>query len=102
MTRRHRKSKTDDTRLEIYGRGEVLNEHDVEPMPERELLSAVFMQAVINVSCKVNDWESDLRFLKGAGNFPLFCVWMDYDKDRMSRATVRAATSQNFRFAKWR
>jgi hypothetical protein len=69
------------------------------PVPERELWSAVILQAMINVHFLNYRFEDDLRFLQGNGNFKWICEHLGLDeKILLKRAQIAAINMpDNFR-----
>lgn len=90
IMRRRKITKKDETRIDSYGRGEVLTDCK-EPNAERELWCGVILQAIVNCRFKVPNWESSYRFLKGNGNFKWICEQLDIDHDRASKNALKAA-----------
>ena len=73
------------------GKKEILDEHRKNPVPERELWSAVILQAMTNIYFKVPNWEEDLSFLSGAGNWNWICELLGTDPKRASKLALKAA-----------
>ena len=84
-----RKTNPDETRIDSYGRGEVLNENK-EPNAERELWSGVILQAIVNVRFKVPKWEESLEFIAGGENWNWICEQLGMDAKRASRNALKA------------
>jgi len=84
-----KKTKPDETRIDSYGRGEVLNENK-EPNAERELWSGVILQAIVNVRFKVPKWEDDMAFLSGGDNFNWICSQLGINARRASKGAIKA------------
>ena len=73
------------------GKKEILDEHRKNPVPERELWSAVILQAMTNIYFKVPKWEEDLEFLAGAGNWNWICSHLGMDPKQISKLALKAA-----------
>ena len=86
-----RKTKKDETRIDSYGRGEVLDEKWRENPPERELWAAVIIQAISNVYFKVNRWEEDLFFISGGRQWNWICEQLGMNAKSMSIGAIKAA-----------
>ena len=69
---------------------EILDEHRKNPVPERELWSAVVLQAMSNIYFKIPKWEEDLLFLSGGGNWEWICELLGTDPKRASKLALRA------------
>ena len=87
--RRRKITKQDETRIDSYGRGEVLNECK-EPNAERELWCGVILQAIVNVRFKVDKWEESLDFIAGGENWNWICEQLGMDAKRASRNALKA------------
>lgn len=99
MTRK--KSKPDETRMEVYGRGEVLDEHAVSGIPERDLWAAVILQAMVNVHFKSRGWEQDLYFLSGGNGFSWICDQLGLNEKLTSIGAIKMAFNRDMiRFIK--
>ena len=73
------------------GTKDILDEHRKENPPERELLSAVILQAMSNIHFKVGNWKADLRFVKGGGNWNWICSHLGMNPRQISRLALKAA-----------
>lgn len=89
IMRRRKITKKDETRIDSYGRGEVLNECK-EPNAERELWCGVILQAIVNVRFKVPKWQESLEFIAGGGNWDWICEQLGMDAKRTSRNALKA------------
>ena len=73
------------------GTKEILDEHRKIPIPERELWAAVVLQAMTNIYFKVKNWEEDLMFLSGGGNWNWICGLLGIEPKRASKLALKAA-----------
>ena len=89
MMRRRKITKKDETRIDSYGRGEVLTDCK-EADPNRELWAGVILQAIVNVRFKVKGWQESLDFLAGGENWDWICEQLGMDAKRASRNALRA------------
>ena len=87
--RRRKITKKDETRIDSYGRGEVLTECK-EPNAERELWCGVILQAIVNVRFKVPKWQESLEFIAGGENWNWICEQLGMDAKRASRNALKA------------
>ena len=87
--RRRKITKNDETRIDSYGRGEVLTDCK-EADPNRELWAGVILQAIVNVRFKVKGWQESLDFLAGGENWDWICEQLGMDAKRASRNALRA------------
>jgi hypothetical protein len=87
--RRRKITKKDETRIDSYGRGEVLTDCK-EPNAERELWCGVILQAIVNCRFKVKGWQDSLEFISGAGNWNWICTQLGMDSKRASRNALKA------------
>lgn len=87
--RRRKITKKDETRIDSYGRGEVLTDCK-EADPNRELWAGVILQAIVNVRFKVKGWQESLDFLAGGENWDWICEQLGMDAKRASRNALRA------------
>ena len=84
-----KKTKDDETRIDSYGRGEVLTDCK-EPNAERELWCGVILQAIVNCIFKVKGWQDSLEFLAGAGSWDWICEQLGMEPKRASRNALKA------------
>lgn len=73
------------------GTKDILDEYRVENPPERELLSAVILQAMSNVHFKVGKWQEDLEFISGEGNWNWICSHLGMEPKQISKLALKAA-----------
>jgi hypothetical protein len=73
------------------GTKEILDEYRKENPPERELLSAIILQAMSNIYFKAPKWEEDWEFISGAGNWNWICSHLGMDPKQISRLALKAA-----------
>jgi len=85
-----KKTKPDETRIDSYGRGEVLTDCK-EADPNRELWAGVILQAIVNVRFKVKGWQDSLEFLAGGGNWNWICEQLGLDPRRSSKNALKTA-----------
>jgi len=88
-----KKTKDDETRIDSYGRGEVLTDCK-EPNAERELWCGVILQAIVNVRFKVKGWQDSLEFIAGGGNWNWICEQLGMDAKRASKEALNALNSR--------
>ena len=89
IMRRRKITKKDETRIDSYGRGEVLTDCK-EADPNRELWAGVILQAIVNVRFKVKGWQESLDFIAGGENWDWICEQLGMDAKRASRNALRA------------
>jgi hypothetical protein len=89
MMKRRKQTKDDETRIDSYGRGEVLTDCK-EPNAERELWCGVILQAIVNCRFKVKGWQDSLEFLAGAGSWDWICEQLGMEPKRASRNALKA------------
>lgn len=67
--------------------------------PIHELLACVILQAMANVHFKVRNWQEDLQFLSGAGNWLFICEGLGLNPQAASRGAIRNfnKVDKNFR-----
>ena len=84
-----RRTKPDENKGDNYGRWAVLSDCK-EPDPNRELLCAVILQAIIDVRFKNPKWQESLDFIAGAENWNWICEQLGMDAKRASRNALKA------------
>ncbi|HOD31781.1 MAG TPA: hypothetical protein PKM79_09150 [Smithellaceae bacterium] len=60
-------------------------------VPERELWSAVILQALVNIHFQNKGWHDDLGFIAGGGNWNWICEQLGMDARRVSRLALAAS-----------
>jgi len=99
---RKKKTKENETRIDSYGRSEVLDEQWRENPPERELWASVIYQAILNIQFKISGWESDLFFIRGGMGFNWICEQLGLNPYAVSQGAIQAALNNNFKHKKRR